>query len=72
VTKFALSGLVVVTIVGVVEAILLTHSVQTQAIDNARNVTEVVAHGVAEPALTNGVMSGDAAALARLDRTIRA
>ena len=71
VTKFALSGLVVVTVVGVVEAVLLTHSVQSQAIDNARNVTEVLAHGVVEPALTDGAIGGDPLSLAKLDEATR-
>ena len=70
-TKFALSGLVVVTVVGVVEAVLLRHSVQSQAIDNARNVTEVLAHGVVEPALTDGAIGGDPLSLAKLDEATR-
>ena len=58
VTTFALTSLAAVTVIGVVEAVLLTRSVQTQAIDNARNETKVIAHGVVEPTLTDGAVRG--------------
>jgi len=71
VLQFALSGLAIVALLGVVGVELLRHAGSTEALRDAKNNTRIAARGVAEPNLTPGVMRGDPAALARFDRIMR-
>jgi signal transduction histidine kinase len=71
VTKFMLSGLVALVIVGVGEGYFLHRETVDQAVENARNVTEVVGNGLVEPAITQAVIDGDPEAIAGLDALVR-
>jgi signal transduction histidine kinase len=64
--KFALAGLVAVALVGVGTLVASRRLGEREAIVDARATTVVKAQGVVEPALTDGVLRGDAAALARV------
>jgi two-component system, NarL family, sensor kinase len=72
VAQFALSGLLIVALLGVVGVELLRHAGSSEAMRNAKDTTRLAATGVAQPNLTPGVVSGDPAALARFDRIMRA
>jgi signal transduction histidine kinase len=72
VLQFALSGLVIVVLLGLAGVELLRHAGNTQALKDAKNNTRIAARGVVEPNLTPGVMRGDPAALARFHRIMRA
>src|SRR5688500_11942535 len=41
-----------------------------EAVADARAITEVLAHAVAEPAMPKGLVAGDAAAIDRFDRQV--
>jgi two-component system NarL family sensor kinase len=64
VVRFSLAGLVVMVLLGTVLGVLTRQAGTDQAIDSARQVAWVAAHGIAEPRLTDEVVDGDARALA--------
>jgi two-component system NarL family sensor kinase len=70
VTTFALTGLLVVAVVGVVETLALRRAGEERAVDAARTVTQVVARGIVEPNLSPAALNGDPAAIQRLDRIV--
>jgi two-component system, NarL family, sensor kinase len=65
---FALSGLLVLVLVGVAGAYALRSLSTSEAIRDARRVTTLTGRGIVEPALTTGVVRGDPAAIAKLNR----
>jgi two-component system, NarL family, sensor kinase len=71
VAVFALSGLIVLALVAVAGAIALRSLSTSEAVRDARRQTTITGHGIVEPALTTGVVRGDPAAIAKLDRIIR-
>src|ERR1700760_3895737 len=68
---FAVSGLGALGLVAVAAAFALRSLAHDEAVRDARRLTTLTGRGIVEPALTTGVVRGDAAALARLDHTIR-
>jgi signal transduction histidine kinase len=70
--KFALSGLVVVLLVGLTDTFILQQIGRNEAVRDARSVTELFGRSVVEPALEPGIVTGEAAALERLDDVVRA
>jgi two-component system, NarL family, sensor kinase len=66
VAKFALSGLVVVALLGFVAVFLFQRLGRSEAIDDARNLTRLAGVGIVEPALTPTLD------IARLDRIVHA
>jgi two-component system, NarL family, sensor kinase len=71
VTQFAVSGLVVVTIVAVVGVLLVQHISRNEALRDAEEVTRIAGEGVVAPAVEPGVLRGDPRALARLGGVVR-
>jgi signal transduction histidine kinase len=71
VAKFALAGLAALALVGVAAFFVMRSIGTSQATDNAKQVTRVVARGIVEPDLTRGVLAEKPASIARLDRTVR-
>jgi two-component system, NarL family, sensor kinase len=71
VAKFALAGLAALALVGVAAFFVMRDIGTSQATDNAKQVTRVVGHGIVAPDLTQGVLNGDPASIARLDRTVK-
>jgi two-component system, NarL family, sensor kinase len=69
-TRFALASLVVAVAVGVAGALVIRRAAVTAATDDARTVTEVLAHSVIIPNLTDALVDGDPAAIARMDRVV--
>ena len=66
VAKFALSGLVVVVLLGFAAVFLFQRLGRSEAIDDARNLTRLAGIGIVQPALTPKID------VARLDRIVRA
>ena len=69
-TRFALASVVVAVAVGIAGAVVSRRAAQTAATDDARTVTEVLAHSVIVPNLTDGLVDGDAAAIRRMDQAV--
>jgi signal transduction histidine kinase len=71
VLKFALSGLAVVVLLGLVGLQLLRRTGTNEAIRDAKRVTRLAGQGIVEPAVGNGLLRGDPEAIRRLDRVVR-
>jgi len=70
VLQYALSGLAALILLATAGVYLLRDVGRDEAVGNARKVAELAGRGVVEPALTPGLMRGDTAAIARLDRLV--
>jgi two-component system, NarL family, sensor kinase len=68
VATFALSGLAVLVLVALAGAWAIRELSTREAVRDARRLTTLTGRGVVEPALTAGVVRGDPAAMARLDK----
>jgi two-component system, NarL family, sensor kinase len=71
VLQFAITGLVTVALVGVAAVLLEKRTANKQAIDQARAVTRLLGQNVIEPNLRDGVVTGNPADRAQLDRAVR-
>jgi two-component system, NarL family, sensor kinase len=71
VLQYALSGVAALILLGAAGVYLLQHVGRDEAIRNARDDAELAARGVVQPALTPGLLRGDPAEIARLDRVVR-
>jgi signal transduction histidine kinase len=69
--KFAISGLAVLVLIVGAGVFILDRIAEDDAIDNAAEITQLAAHGAVEPNLTDDLVAGDPAALARLDKLVR-
>jgi signal transduction histidine kinase len=70
VLRFALAGLIAVVLIGLGTFLLMRRIGTSEAVDNAGEVTRVIAEGVAEPNVTPGLLAGEPAAIERFDRLI--
>ena len=71
VVQFALASLAVVVLLGFVAAAVLRHRTRDEAIREAKEVTRVAGRGIAEPALSPGLYTEDAAARAKVRRALQ-
>jgi two-component system, NarL family, sensor kinase len=71
VTRFALAGLVAFAVVGVVSFLILRNVGTSEALKNARQVTQIVGRGIVEPNLSEALVRGRPAAVRRFDRIVR-
>ena len=71
VLQFAITGLVAVALVGLAAFLLQRRAAANQAIDEARNVTRVLASTAIMPNLSQSVVAGNPNALRRLDAAVR-
>jgi len=72
VARFALAGLVAVALVGLASFLLMTKIGTNEATDNASEVTRLIGEGVVEPNLTEELVHGDPAAVAKFDELMQA
>lgn len=72
VAHFAVTGLAVVVLLGALGVARLRHTGEVDAINDARTMARIEGSGVVAPHLTPAVLAGDPAAIARLDRLLRA
>jgi len=70
VLAFAVSGLLVLVLIGVAGVIVLRRIGADQAIREAERLVQVTAHGVVEPRLTDGIVRGDADSLIAIDTLV--
>jgi two-component system, NarL family, sensor kinase len=68
--QFALASLAAVVLLGVLSAAVLRHQTRDEAIREAKGLTRLAGRGIAEPALTPGIYTGDPAALRRVRHAI--
>src|SRR3954465_10268975 len=71
VAQFALVGLVAVIVVGLVTAVASRRVGQREAIVDARTTTLVKAQTVVEPAVTDGLVTGEPSAVSKVDAAVR-
>ena len=69
--KFAVSGLAILLLIAGAGVFILDKIAEDDAVGNAREIAALAAHGAVEPNLTDDVLKGDPAALARLDRIVK-
>ena len=69
--RFVLSGLLAFGMVAAVAAFALRRAATSEAITDARRVTEVAGKGIVEPNLEPGIEDADPAAIRPLDRLVR-
>jgi two-component system, NarL family, sensor kinase len=70
VVKFAVSGLVVVVLVGVVGSYVVRREGEIDATDAARQVARVLGVGVVQPLLSDALLRGDRAAIGLADAVV--
>ena len=70
VAQFLAVGVLALAVIVVVTGKLSEQAAADEAIADARATTRVLARSVAEPAIPRGLVRGDAAAIARLDRSV--
>jgi signal transduction histidine kinase len=63
--------LIVVVLVGVADTAILRRIASNEAVRDARATTRLLGSGVVEPVLTEDVLTGDKAALSRVDDAVR-
>jgi len=71
VAVFAVSALVAVVLVGVIESFVFRSAGTAESIRDARTVSATVGHGIVEPALTDGIVAGDPRSIAEIDGVVR-
>jgi signal transduction histidine kinase len=71
VLKFAAAALVVLAVPAAVAALILRNVSESEAIDQAKQVTEVLARSSVQPAIDAALVSGDPDARRRVDRIVR-
>jgi signal transduction histidine kinase len=71
VASFALAGLAVVALLGVIALAIFRQEGRQEAIGEAKRITRIVGQGVVEPHLAPAVIAGDRRALGRLDAVVR-
>lgn len=71
VIQFAVAGVAALLLLAVVGVVVSRDAAQAEAVADARRLTSTLAHAVVAPALSPGVLAGDAADLAVLDAAVR-
>ena len=71
VLKFAVSGFVAVAIVGVAAAFVIRGLNTNDALDDVRDVSEVVGRGTVAPLVTDAFIQGDPGAIQAMDTIVR-
>ena len=70
VAQFLATGFVTLVVVVVVTGALSRQAADEEAVADARALTQVLGRSVAQPAIPEGLVTGDAAAIDQLDRTV--
>ncbi len=70
VTQFVLAGLAAVVLISAGTIYVVRRNATTEAIRTARDIAGIDGHAVAEPVLSDGVLSGDPAALADVNTVV--
>jgi two-component system, NarL family, sensor kinase len=70
--RFALSGLLAMVVIAAAAFVIVRRSATSDAIAQAKDLTQLAGRGIAAPLVTPGVLDGDPEAVARLDRVVHA
>jgi two-component system NarL family sensor kinase len=70
VVQFLATGFVTLVVVAVVTSALSRQAADEEAVADARALTQLLGRSVAQPDIPAGLVTGDAAAIDRLDRTV--
>ena len=70
-TWFAATGLVPVVLLGFAGVEVMQRTGTEEAIDDAKRMTRLAGEGIVEPAISDALLRGDPAAVARVDRAVR-
>jgi two-component system, NarL family, sensor kinase len=70
IVRLALASLIVAIALGGAGAVVSRRAAQTAAVEDAQTVTEVLAHTVIGPNLTDGLVDGDQRAIRQLDQVV--
>lgn len=71
VVQFVLAGLVALALLIVAGAVVSRKTAEREAVSDARRTAQTLAHAAVAPALTDGLLTGDPAAVSALDRVVR-
>src|SRR3954452_12188718 len=71
VLQFAVTGTLVVLLLGFAAVEVLRHTGTTEAINDAKHVTRIAGRGIVAPNITAGLIKGDPKAIAAMDRVIQ-
>ena len=71
VARFAAGGLLAACLVGAGTFVVVSRDAEDQAIGHAKDITQVEAVGIVEPALSDSLLTRDPAAIAALDSIVR-
>src|SRR5581483_4163341 len=71
VVRYFASALVVVVLISVLAVWLARRSGEAEAIRDAKDQTRIAAQSSIEPALTDGLLRGNAAAISAVDRAVQ-
>jgi signal transduction histidine kinase len=71
VVQFAGAGLVALVLVGYAGVAVLVRGGNSEAVGDAKQLTRLAGEGVVQPNVSDGVIRGERAALARVDRVVR-
>ncbi len=71
VVRFAAGGLLAALLVGAGTFFVVTRDAETQAIQHAKDITQVEATGIVQPALSDSLLHRDPAAIGALDVIVR-
>lgn len=69
--RFAVAGFVALAVLAIAGLGLLRHIGEREAIRDSRQRAELAGHGIVEPALDDGLLSGDKSALASMDQLVQ-
>jgi signal transduction histidine kinase len=69
--QFAIGGVIATIALGFAGVAVLRNAGQKDATRDAKRLTRIVGMGVVEPELTDGLLHGDPAAIARVDHAVR-
>jgi two-component system, NarL family, sensor kinase len=69
--RFALSGLMAMVVIAGAAFVIVRRSATSDAITQAKGLTQLAGRGIVKPVITPAVLRGDPAALANLDRVVR-
>jgi signal transduction histidine kinase len=71
VAQFALAGLAVLAVFGVVSVLALRALAHTEALRDARQFASLAGQGIVEPTIATGILRGDPAAIGAVDRVVQ-
>lgn len=71
VVEFAVTGMAAVALLGFASVRILQHTGETEAIRDAKHETQLAGNGIVAPELRAGLLRGEPAAIAAVDRVVR-